>query len=574
MLIRRVSATNFRGILQAEWHLPDQRFLCLVGPGDSTKTTLLDTIALVLNPRWTATFTDADFHGCETTCPIIIRLLIGDLDDKALSDTAFGLHLTGLKPDGTLEHDPSPESEPCVLMQLKVDSDLDPSWTVVRQDEDDDGVPLTSGQRKAMGLFRVDDRVDTHLRWGRGSALSRLTDEGTSTAVIAAQRAARTAVFEQPASPLHDTAKSVATAAAALGGGDFADVRPGWDPAASASASALLLHDGQIPLTHAGLGSRRLISVAAQEQASAQGHILIVDEIEHGLEPHRLIHLIEQLRRNAARGRGQVIVTTHSPVVVQALNATDICVVQNTGGHTQVRHVSAEMQGAFRAVPAAVLARQVIVGEGATETGIIRAFIQHWDSQRTAQGQAGHAALGVTFLDGKGDNAPLYAKIFQDLGFTTSLVADHDARSADAAITKAVSAGVTVFRWRPGHSTELEVTSTLDIDQLGNLVAVAVELKGRDAVSDQLVAAIKGLAKPDALSPAAWQAIGLPAEQLRHAIGTAAGKGTWFKRQDYGEHLARFIVDNWPHFQSTHLGRELTRLRQTIYQDQEPSDSQ
>jgi hypothetical protein len=35
--IRKVTATNFRGIREATWLLPDRRFVCLVGAGDSTK---------------------------------------------------------------------------------------------------------------------------------------------------------------------------------------------------------------------------------------------------------------------------------------------------------------------------------------------------------------------------------------------------------------------------------------------------------------------------------------------------------------------------------------------------------
>src|SRR5260370_15395262 len=106
MQIRKVLVSNFRGIREASWSLPDRRFVCLVGPGDSTKTTLLDVIGLVLSPKWNVQFTDADFHDCQLDKPIILRVVIGDLPPRILRDDAHGLELSGLLPSGELVHDP------------------------------------------------------------------------------------------------------------------------------------------------------------------------------------------------------------------------------------------------------------------------------------------------------------------------------------------------------------------------------------------------------------------------------------------------------------------------------------
>ena len=287
-----------------------------------------------------------------------------------------------------------------MMLQLTVDAGLEPLWTVVRLDEWDDGMPLTSGRRRLFGLFRVDDRVDMHLRWGRGSALSRLTADGADAAVTAVRRASREAVFNDVGAALRATASKVSVAAGTIGGGQFIELQPGWDPVATASPSALLLHEGLVPLSHSGLGSRRLISLAAQELATADGNILLVDEIEHGLEPHRLLHVLHQLRERSDQRRGQVLVTTHSSIAVQAMAANDISVVRNVDGQTVVTPVPDELdeaQGALRAGPSAVLARKVVVGEGATEAGILRTLIRRWDEERASSGQPTHAVLGVAF---------------------------------------------------------------------------------------------------------------------------------------------------------------------------------
>lgn len=587
MQIRRVTVRNFRGIRHTEWRLPRQRFICLVGPGDSTKTTLLDAIALVLTSRPNVTFSDADFYGCDVTRPIEVRVLIGDLT-KALLDaeTGFGMWLTGLGGDGDLEHDPAPGSEDCVMLQLTVDADLEPLWTVVRHGEYDDGMPLTSGRRRALGLFRVDERVDTHLRWGRGSALARLTDGGADAAVIAVRRASRDTVFNDVAPSLQSTASQIATAAGAIGGGRFIELRPGWDPVASASPSALLLHEGTIPLTHAGLGSRRLIGIAAQELATQDGNILLVDEIEHGLEPHRLLHMLHELRKRSDQRQGQVIITTHSPIAVQAMAATDISVVRNVDGLTEITPVPEEIndaQGALRAGPSAVLARKVVVGEGATEAGILRAIIRHWDDERTSTDKPTHAALGVTFFNGGGANAAIRARVYQELGVTAALLVDHDDPGVDKHVEAARAAGVRIARWQSGNSTEAEIISVLT-DEAGllKIVELAVTHKGSQAVGSHLRAELPKLSpQDDPCTAAAWTTAGYSLDEVCAAVTAAAGGGSnkkdrdkkaWFKREDAGETLGEFIYQQWDRYQSTHLGAELTKVRRFIYSDEEPKD--
>lgn len=62
MLIKHIAIENFRGIKNLDWHV-DGRMICLLGPGDSTKTTVIDAIELALAPRWNVPFSDADFSA-------------------------------------------------------------------------------------------------------------------------------------------------------------------------------------------------------------------------------------------------------------------------------------------------------------------------------------------------------------------------------------------------------------------------------------------------------------------------------------------------------------------------------
>ncbi|WP_163020251.1 AAA family ATPase, partial [Pseudomonas viridiflava] len=62
------------------------------------------------------------------------------------------------------------------------------------------------------------------------------------------------------------------------------------------SADSIALHENGIPLRLAGLGTRRLATLANQKSAVPEGAIILIDEIEHGLEPHRIIGAIAQLK--------------------------------------------------------------------------------------------------------------------------------------------------------------------------------------------------------------------------------------------------------------------------------------
>lgn len=86
----------------------------------------------------------------------------------------------------------------------------------------------------------------------------------------------------------------------------------------SNSNGNLALYDGPIPLTGFGLGSRRLAGVATQQLTHAGKGVLLIDEVEYGLEPHRLVNLLTQLQRPGEYALA--LATTHSLVLAQRLS--------------------------------------------------------------------------------------------------------------------------------------------------------------------------------------------------------------------------------------------------------------
>jgi len=58
--IRHIEIRNFRGVKYLNW-APKDGINCLIGPGDSGKTSILDAIDGCLSVRRNVDFSDADF---------------------------------------------------------------------------------------------------------------------------------------------------------------------------------------------------------------------------------------------------------------------------------------------------------------------------------------------------------------------------------------------------------------------------------------------------------------------------------------------------------------------------------
>src|SRR5690606_2569812 len=75
----------------------------------------------------------------------------------------------------------------------------------------------------------------------------------------------------------------------------------------SMAGGAISLHDGNgVPLRSLGVGSSRLLLAGLQREASKSSTVLLIDEIEHGLEPHRVTRLLESLEVKAQQPKVQV----------------------------------------------------------------------------------------------------------------------------------------------------------------------------------------------------------------------------------------------------------------------------
>lgn len=578
--IRRVEVERFRGIRSLTWVLPvGQGFVALIGPGDGCKTTILTAIARALSDSWSVAFRDTDFHSITFDAPIVIRVAVGDLDAELLDREVAGLHLCGITADGTLTHDPGEADEACVVVELRVEDDLEPRWTFYRPGDTGEPTPMRASVRARLRAFRIDDRIDAHLRWSQTSALGRLTanKRGAHGVLLAAQRAASRAVGEQVGDELRELTTLVQDHIVKQGSGDFRALRPGLDTSLTNAQGNLALHEDDIPLTSFGLGTRRLVGAAIQQLAHPGKAVLLVDELEHGLEPHRIAQLAGQLR--APDSFAQVIVTSHSPVVLQYLDAADLNTVRrNDDGTVEVRRLHHDLQGVLRANPGAFLARHVLICEGKTELGIAMSLMSRWDGQRRAADPVlpAAAALGVCVVDGSGSDAVNRARLLRDAGYTVSYFLDGDRDDTNAQAANLTDRGVQVVRWADGQNTEHALCAGLSPAGLKNFIELAVTALSNDGdhTADEAQQMIGDHLRPqlpdgvtDRLDPTTWAQHGITLENAQAAVAAASSKEKkgWFKRIESGKRLGDLLSTDGDLVADEQIKTVVSTLRGYIY---------
>jgi hypothetical protein len=278
MRIHYLQVHHFRGIEHLDWKVRGN-FVCLVGPGDSTKSTVLDAIEFALLPRWNPSFDDTDFNGTDTSKPISITVTVGDLPQEFMDEDQFGLELRGWSETDGLHDEPLEGDAPVLSIRLVVDESLEPKWTVVN-DRKPDGRTISHKDRERLGMARLGSSFDWHLSWRRGSVLSRITDvggdkaDGIALILAGAARAAREGFEPGKLTVLSDAARKAQELAQDIGVSASKKYQPHLDfQSVNVNLGGVALHDGDIPLRKVGLGSRRLLSVALQREVAKSGGV-------------------------------------------------------------------------------------------------------------------------------------------------------------------------------------------------------------------------------------------------------------------------------------------------------------
>lgn len=534
MKIRNISIKNFRGVKELDWGLPTADIFCLIGKGDSSKSTILEAIRYAFYPQWNLTVSDSDFYQCKVENSIVIEITIGNLVEEFCSLNKYGNYLRGWDAAALkLTDEPEDHLESVLTVRLTVEKDLEPKWVVIC-DRNPEGVQFKQVDRNKVSVGLIGTYSEKQLSWATGTALAKLTEAQSLNELLAnASRTARASLdADRPVSLKNfDAAAKKSQEIAKLLGVPVSDAYKAHLDLASINlkVGGLALHDGDIPLRQLGLGSRRMLLCGIQQMGLEEGHITLFDEVEFGLEPHRITRLIKHVREDK---RGQYFLTTHSPVVLRELTVKELHIVHNKGGVVQIISAATkgleqlEMQGKIRSSAEAFLAKKVVVCEGATEVGFLRGF----DDHQVGKAKDPFSFHGVALLDAKGaSKVKDLAKAFKSLSYEVSVLADADAEDqfSIADVAELVKLDIPVHVWNDKLSLEQRALQDLPWDSVLASLKLAQDELGF-SVHDQVRSRLEEALDQDIDK---WP----ESAKLRAAIGVAAKKGSWFKDTTRGD---------------------------------------
>lgn len=558
--VRRLEIRNFRSIQTLDW-TPSNGVNCLIGPGDSGKSTILDAIDLCLGARRSAPFGDTDFFCLDVTRTIVIAVTLGALPDALKNIDTYGEFLRGFDlGTGLLEDEPRAGLETVLTLKLEVNGDLEPSWMLYsdRAAHQQLERSLTWKDRSLLAPARIGTYANTNLSWARGSVLNRLTEERANlgSELAGAARAARATFGAQAGPQLAQTLQVVTHTATGLGVAVGASAQALLDAhSVSIGDGAIALHsDTGIPLRSLGTGSGRLLVAGLQRAAAAAATVALVDEVEYGLEPHRLMRLLDSLGAKDATQPLQVFMTTHSPVTLRELAGNQLFVVrQRLGIHTATCAGTDDgIQGTLRKAAEAFLSKSVIVCEGASEVGFARGMDQWW----VHCGATSFLAHGGSYVDAGGgspDQCFTRGEAFLKLGYRVLVFVDADKPvSTVGLVERFLAAGGQYLTWRPGLALEDELFRHSSNDAVHALLNKADEMVGRELMAEHIRSKSNGQVTLDAIEAERLNGGFTPASRALLGLAARNNKNGWFKSVSGFQEIAKDVVG--PHIANAEEG--------------------
>lgn len=521
---------NFRCFEHFEASFGRESFVVLIGRGDSGKSTILKAIDALLSPLWNYPFSDWDFHNGNIDRPIVIEGDIIELPDDFLTLDSIGFNYKLLMPDGSISSDISSESEAtsvAVTIRLVVDDSLEPKWYIVSDREGVQDKELHSKDRELFRSFFVADANDSQFSFHRQSplaALSKNTREERDqinrkmTTIVreAFKNGKRNSSFEE----FDSSASRVACHSALLGvGGSSFDAQLDYKDNAFTLRN-VGLHRDNIPCRLLGNGSRRLISMSIQLELTKQGGIVLVDEIEQGLETYRLLNLIKLYKGNKT---GQMFLTTHSSYVVCECSYNQL--FRAKPDFSGVFSYNEDFQAVLRGTPDVFFAKKILICEGKTEQGFIRKIDDLL--RKTGDGFILH---GIYIANSKGgDKFYTYAMKLREHHVDVCVFCDNDVKDLEKKYQQAEAVGCHTIRWQKDFCLEQQIFNDVCWNTVLRLVELAQELNPQLDIRSQV-----GMVGEYC-----------DTEDNRAKIGRLAKCGNWYKDISKSEELSEIVYTDF-----------------------------
>ena len=567
MKLTNIDIKNFRGIKHASVCFPpDSRIVCLIGAGDSGKSTLLAAIEWTLWPSWSLIATDTDFYGCDTSSPIEITVSITEIPQALMKEDKFGLYLRDYdKAKRDCDDEPTDTGTTILTIQLTIDDSLEPKWSVITNRTDPR--PISQKDRRLLSFGVVGSDYEKDFQWGRGSILQKYTDsrEALHNAFTQAMRAAventSLETLDQMAPALKEVGKQY--------GVDFnGEIHNRLLMQNGSYSTTVGVFDDKVPFAQRGLGSKRLVSIGMNVNAYDNGTVVLVDEVETGLEPYRISALINQFRCQF-KDYGQLIMTTHSMSAVCECTVNEVCVCNNNDGELKLHRlnekdaIKADVQALLRTNPDAFLCKRVIVCEGKTEVGLLRAY----DSYLVNKGIGRFAHFGVTAIPGGGgDNFFQMALLLSECGYDVSILMDSDIPGEEGQKQQMREKQIPVFDWESGYAIEEQIFKDVSLECIDDLLAIAIE----EHSFDKVMANFNRFFQPDEFpcsvkneNISVYEDI---STEERVKIGTVAKhkRSEWYKNTSKGEMIGNRIFQEFDDMSECRFKTQIIALQNWV----------
>lgn len=191
-VILKLSIQRFRGLETFDWH-PASGMNVILGGGDVGKTTVLEAIALLLNPSNAAVVSESDYWNRDSTQEFVIEAVMALPEATGISSQhnfSWPWAWNGkdaVAPSASEDDDLPVPDNPVYRVRIRGTTELELVWEILQPHDEADHFSVAV--RRKIGLVRLsaDERNDRDLRLVYGSALDRLLADNALRARIGKQ---------------------------------------------------------------------------------------------------------------------------------------------------------------------------------------------------------------------------------------------------------------------------------------------------------------------------------------------------------------------------------------------------
>lgn len=261
--------------------------------------------------------------------------------------------------------------------------------------------------------------------------------------------------------------------------------------------------------------------------------------------------------------------TTHSVSVLCECTVDEVAICSNREGQLSVHYfgsdkqISDDIQALLRGFPEAFLCNRVIVCEGKTEVGVLRAL----DKYRIKSGQPRLAYYGVGMVPGGGGNRFFQlAKMLYGCGYDVCILMDSDVSTEESEKEEVRLLGIPVFDWEEGYAIEEQLFKDVSLDCIDAMLEIAIEEKSFEHVRSKLSGVFPGSNSPIDIKGETITVVEDISEKERIAIGTVAKqkRAEWFKSTSKGEMLGEVVFGEFATMKPCHFKKQICALQDWV----------